>query len=57
VANACGIQCAAGYANCNKDAKDGCEVKLASDALNCGACGKSCNGGTCAGGTCQPAPP
>jgi sugar lactone lactonase YvrE len=27
---------------------------LASDAMNCGACGHSCLGGTCLGGRCQP---
>jgi hypothetical protein len=27
---------------------------LASDALNCGACGHSCLGGTCSAGQCQP---
>jgi hypothetical protein len=31
----------------------GC-VNLASDGLNCGSCGRSCEGGLCAQGVCQP---
>src|SRR5207253_3397619 len=34
--------CAAGFADCNKNAMDGCETALASDPANCGACGKPC---------------
>jgi len=29
-------------------------VQTASDPLNCGSCGHSCQGGTCSGGVCQP---
>ncbi|NMB74434.1 MAG: S8 family serine peptidase [Myxococcales bacterium] len=34
--------CDIGYADCNGDAADGCEVDTRSDAQNCGACGTSC---------------
>jgi hypothetical protein len=54
-ANACGVQCRVGFADCNDNVKDGCEANLATDPLNCGACGKSCNGGTCVAGVCTPA--
>lgn len=37
------------------DASDeACSADLASDPLNCGACGRSCGGGACEDGTCQP---
>jgi len=53
-ANTCGMQCVVGYGNCNNDATDGCESNFATDPLNCGACGTSCNGGTCNNGVCTP---
>jgi hypothetical protein len=34
--------CPAGFADCNGAARDGCEVKLAENAANCGACGNAC---------------
>ncbi len=41
---ACGIaSCKAGYANCNNQAGDGCEIFTDGDANNCGACGNVCN--------------
>ena len=62
VGGACTItSCAAGRADCNGLAADGCEVTLASDAAHCGACGSacrlahataSCNAGVCAIATC-----
>jgi hypothetical protein len=49
--------CIKGYADCNGDPKDGCEVNLDQDKLNCGACNKVCpeiNGAPfCAVGACQ----
>ncbi len=52
--NVCSIaSCDAGYADCDADPKDGCEVATASDGNNCGACGKVCaNGTTCMNGQC-----
>ena len=51
----CGIgSCNMGTADCNKNPADGCEVFLASDGKNCGACGNVCGGQTpyCLGGKC-----
>jgi hypothetical protein len=44
--------CTSGYADCNKDGTDGCEASLATDASNCGACGRSCGGGKCTNSQC-----
>lgn len=39
----CGVGgCDAGYADCDGDPSNGCEVNLASDALNCGVCSNAC---------------
>jgi hypothetical protein len=45
-------ECAQGYADCNGSGNDGCEVTLATDTENCGACGRDCAGGTCNKGQC-----
>ena len=55
-ADQCGFVCAAGFGDCNLEPEDGCESTFASDPLNCGECGKSCNGGTCTSGVCSPPP-
>ncbi len=34
--------CEAGFADCNGLPEDGCEINLAQDKLNCGACNKVC---------------
>lgn len=56
-------QCNPGFANCNTNAADGCEINTKNDPLNCGTCGNvcmiangtpACNNGTCAVGTCNP---
>lgn len=58
VAGQCeGGGCMAGFADCNGDPGDGCEVELGTDA-NCGGCGDACSGGahataSCSGGACQ----
>ncbi len=48
--------CAPGFADCNGDPTDGCEVNLQSDPGHCGACGMVCTvaGGTpaCTAGVC-----
>src|SRR6185369_8295881 len=37
--------CAQGFADCNNNMNDGCEVNLTGDAKNCGKCGTVCMGG------------
>lgn len=54
--------CAAGYADCNDDLGDGCEVQLASDELHCGTCAVACSvaagshvtSNECVAGGCKP---
>ncbi|MFA5625452.1 MAG: hypothetical protein WC966_10440 [Bradymonadales bacterium] len=49
----CGV-CALGFANCNNDWSDGCEVNVwVNDVNNCGDCGASCAPGEqCINGRC-----
>jgi hypothetical protein len=48
----CGAACAAGFADCDGSPSDGCETPVASDAANCGACGRAC-ADACVAGECQ----
>ncbi len=41
-AGACGFACNAGFADCDGDASNGCEVDLATSAANCGRCARAC---------------
>ena len=54
VAGKCTVtSCTGTFADCNKNASDGCETDLSKDAANCGACGTSCGtGGQCQSGSC-----
>jgi len=57
-AGACRIgSCMAGFADCNMDPADGCEVNTGSDRSHCGACSNVCSvpGATavCAAGACR----
>ncbi len=52
-AGACGFACSAGFADCDGNPANGCEVDLASNASHCGRCAAACAaGGVCAAGTC-----
>ncbi|MSP61393.1 MAG: hypothetical protein EXR72_13810 [Myxococcales bacterium] len=64
-ANGCTIQsCDVGFADCDKNIVNGCEVGTAADLANCGACGKVCStpnnatpgcaNGACGVGACKP---
>ena len=58
VNGACGSAgCKMGYADCNMNPNDGCEIATGSDNSNCGACGTVCNlpnaQNICIGGVCQ----
>jgi alpha-tubulin suppressor-like RCC1 family protein len=35
--------CNAGYADCDRNVRNGCEALLSSDSANCGVCGTACN--------------
>ncbi len=57
----CGIvSCTQGFADCNKNPADGCEVSITGDSKNCGACGMVCNipnvAESCVNGQCQSTP-
>lgn len=41
-ASVCGFTCYPGYADCDKNPANGCEVHIAADTNNCGACGAAC---------------
>ena len=53
VAGQCGFaSCNPGFADCNNDPSDGCEIDLQSDPNNCGACANKCAISQCVAGTC-----
>ena len=43
-ASVCGIACDEGFATCDGNEVNGCETDTAGDPLNCGGCGKVCEG-------------
>jgi hypothetical protein len=54
----CGIVCDMGFADCDGNPSNGCEVDTRSNAAHCGACGTTCPSApnalpTCAMGTCR----
>ncbi len=51
------VGCQSGYADCDGNTANGCELPTSSDPTNCGGCGVHCAGAnvvatTCAGGAC-----
>jgi hypothetical protein len=47
------LSCAPGFANCNNNAVDGCEINTQNDNNNCGTCGTVCTvGHNCVSGSC-----
>src|SRR5262245_13878686 len=63
-AGQCGLLCSAGFGDCNLVGSDGCEIELARDVKNCGACKNacpqpasatvSCHSGACVVDKCNP---
>jgi hypothetical protein len=54
VSGVCSISCNSGFANCNGNNTDGCEINLMTNSNNCGACGIICPGAqVCSGGVCN----
>ena len=51
-AGTCIALCQAGFADCDGDASNGCEVDTANDPAHCGACARSCSA-SCAYATCD----
>ncbi|MBL8600472.1 MAG: hypothetical protein JNK72_00965 [Myxococcales bacterium] len=49
---ACESSCNAGFADCDANVGNGCEVTLANNPAHCGACGNVCPSGVCANGRC-----
>src|SRR5688572_23094393 len=43
-----------GYADCDGQRGNGCEVATTGDSQNCGRCGQSCLGASCQDGLCAP---
>jgi hypothetical protein len=56
-AGKCALSCAAGTANCDGDAKNGCETNIRTDADHCGDCATACSlnnaSATCSAGVCH----
>ena len=52
VGSACKITCAAGFADCDGNVDNGCEVYLKIDVNHCGSCGHSCGDHGCKDGSC-----
>lgn len=59
VGGGCSLFCSTGYANCDTQIPNGCEVNTRTSATSCGACGFSCLGrpnstsGSCSAGACS----
>ncbi|WP_258103554.1 MopE-related protein [Marinoscillum sp. MHG1-6] len=50
----CTLSCSPGYANCDNNPDNGCEVNLTSNSNHCGSCFQTCPPGTsCSNGFCS----
>lgn len=57
VGSECRFSCMTGFADCDHDSNNGCEVDTRVSAPNCGACGVACSGGArCVSGVCETCP-
>jgi Fibrinogen beta and gamma chains, C-terminal globular domain len=52
VASTCNVVCNAGYADCDGNPANGCEVNLNTDPARCGSCSNVCPAGVCVAGRC-----
>lgn len=48
----CTFHCSPGFADCNQDDSDGCEIDTNNDPHHCGTCGIDCKELGCSQGTC-----
>ncbi|MDP3275118.1 MAG: hypothetical protein Q8Q09_07965, partial [Deltaproteobacteria bacterium] len=56
--SACRFVCDGSFADCDRNAANGCEVNTSNNSSNCGTCGRACVAGanqiaTCSGGACN----
>jgi hypothetical protein len=49
----CGYQCDFGFADCNHNPVDGCEIDTLNNPDNCGGCTNDCDGGPLCGTHCE----
>jgi len=49
----CGSSCETGFDDCDANPSNGCEVEVATDAMNCGMCGTVCPDGDGGVGACS----
>jgi len=52
VGGRCRSACNGGFADCDGNPGNGCEVNVATDRRNCGSCGNACASLVCSGGAC-----
>jgi hypothetical protein len=53
----CGPECPDGFANCDKENENACEISVRTDVMNCGSCGNACDlpnaASECSAGECR----
>jgi hypothetical protein len=50
---ACELKCDPGFADCDKNPDNGCEINITNDPLHCGSCGLACETNTCVNSACE----